>query len=79
MNKIFLTPMADENDPEDPQHAELFPQGTQIAMPACGRVQDLASDVVGEVMRACPRCTGTGPDCLIDLMYAEAFPSQKRH
>lgn len=79
MPRIFLSQMADENDPDDPTQPEIAPAPLVAAAPACGRVQDLAGDVVGEVTRVCPRCTGTGPDCLIDLMYAEAFPSRQRH
>ncbi|MBK1670750.1 hypothetical protein CKO28_22285 [Rhodovibrio sodomensis] len=71
--------MADENEPDDPGAPELAPASGQAGAPACGRVQDLAGDVVAEVTRACPRCAGTGPDCLIDLMYAEAFPSLRSH
>ncbi|MDZ7713507.1 MAG: hypothetical protein U5L06_10520 [Rhodovibrio sp.] len=69
--------MENENGPEDPNQIEPAP--VTDGRPACGRVQELAGDVVGEVMRACPRCTGSGPDCLIDLMYAEAFPSRQSH
>ena len=71
--------MADEKDPKDPTQREIAATPMTDGAPACGRVQELAGDVVGEVMRACPRCTGSGSDCLIDLMYAEAFPSQQSH
>jgi hypothetical protein len=79
MNRIFLPQMTDENDRDDPSQGETPRTPMTTGAPACGRVQELAGDVVGEVMQACPRCTGSGTDCLIDLMYAEAFPSQQRH
>jgi hypothetical protein len=79
MTRIFLSNMADESDPDEHAAPERGPAARAVPSPACGRVQDLAGDVVGEVMQACPRCTGSGPDCLIDLMYAEAFPSRQRH
>jgi hypothetical protein len=79
MNRKFIVAMANENDPDDSTQPELATANLIEAAPACGRVQDLARDVVSEVTQACPRCTGTGPDCLIDLMYAEAFPSRQQH
>ena len=79
MTRIFLSNMPDESDPDAHAAPERDPAAHAVPTPACGRVQDLAGDVVGEVMQACPRCTGSGPDCLIDLMYAEAFPSRQWH
>ena len=78
MNRIYISAMANQSDPDDPTRPEIGSASPVEDAPACGRAQDLAGDVVGEVMQACPRCTGTGPDCLIDLMYAEAFPSRQQ-
>ena len=79
MNRIYISAMPNDNDPDDSSQSELATANLIETAPACGRVQDLARDVVSEVAQACPRCTGTGPDCLIDLMYAEAFPSRQQH
>ena len=79
MNRIFLPQMTDDNDRDDGIQSEPARAPMTAAAPACGRVKELAGDVVGDVMQACPRCTGTGTACLIDLMYAEAFPSRERH
>ena len=78
MNRIFISAMANQSDPDDPARPEITLTSPVEGTPVCGQVRDLAGDVVSEVMQACPRCTGTGPDCLIDLMYAEAFPSRQR-
>ncbi len=79
MTPTFESKMCDETNPEDPSRGEVAATPTIADTPACGRIQDLAGDVMGEVTRACPRCTGGGTACLIDLMYAEAFPNHHRH
>jgi hypothetical protein len=45
----------------------------------CGRGDHLAPDVAQIVRAQCPRCTGTGTACMLDLVYAEAFPSRSSH
>jgi hypothetical protein len=47
--------------------------------PTCGRGAHLAADVQALVSDQCPRCSGTGPQCLVDLLYQEAFPSTETH
>jgi hypothetical protein len=47
--------------------------------PVCGRGAQLAADIKTVVSSQCARCAGTGPQCLIELIYAEALPSTLAH
>lgn len=76
---VTVIRMSEENDREDQPGAGAYAAVQKTPSPACGRTDELAPDVTSEVAGVCPRCTGTGQTCLIDLMYAEAFPSQRRH
>jgi hypothetical protein len=60
-------------DPEDSVCTDQEPEM------ACGRGDHLAPDVAQIVHAQCPRCMGTGSTCMIDLVYAEAFPSRRNH